>query len=161
MTMVLFVPRGETRLVLDCPGRFDRLFAHLRSRTLDAQLAAGRAPETGRLLAIRAAMLTTPQARARLATYWEEVLSSAAMPQGLLAARVSVATQQARVAEAGITRLVQALRAPQPVAAQGIALASELLRDGGGPLYNPASPRDLVTEVRNAKNRLFAVISVG
>ncbi|MCW2547489.1 MAG: hypothetical protein JWN96_1949 [Mycobacterium sp.] len=104
-------------------------------------------------------MLTAPDSRERLAGYWEGVIASAVTRHGALEARVCVATRQVKGAEDEIRCLVEALRAPQPVAARGAALASELLRDGGGPVYNPMSPRCLVREVQVARNRLSAAIS--
>jgi hypothetical protein len=158
--MVVFVPHGETTLVLGRRRRSDNLLARLRSRKLDAQLAAGRPPEGGRLLAVRAEMLTTPAAREQLAGYWEEVITSTAAPRELGEARLRVAAPEVRAAAADIRGLIEALQAPQPVAVEGVARASELLRDGGGPVYNPRSRRDLARAVRDAENRLSAVTSV-
>jgi hypothetical protein len=152
--VVLFVPRGETALAVRQRRRTDNPLARLRSRKLDAQLAAGKSPESGRALAVRAAMLTTPASRETLATCWEMLVATARIPTRPFSPHVPVAAGQVKSAEPDIAVLVDTLRAPQPVAARGIAAASELLADGRGPAYNPSNPRDLAGAVRDARRLL-------
>jgi hypothetical protein len=158
--VVLFVPTGETGLAVRQRRRSDNFLARLRSRKLDAQLAAGTSPEKGRHLAVRAAMLTTPASRELLATCWETLVASARIPARPLDTRVPLASAQIKSAEDDISRLVQALRAPQPVAARGMAVAADLLQDGRGPVYNSNSNRGLAAAVRNAELHLGASMAM-
>jgi hypothetical protein len=132
----------------------DTLLARVRAGSLDAQLASGRLPEQTRLLAVRAAMLVTPQSRKTLAAWWGEVVRRANLPQSPLTPSVPVAGGRILVAEGAIRDLVDALHSPQPVAARGVAEAGLLLRDGTGPVYNARSSMDLATAVRVAFRHL-------
>jgi hypothetical protein len=158
--VVLFVPAGETGLAVRQRRRSDNLFARLRSRKLDAQLAAGTPPERGRQLAVRAAMLTSPDSRELLALCWEDLVLSAHRPRRPYDPHVPVAAAQIKAAEDDISRLVLALRAPQPVAARGMAVATDLLQDGRGPVYNSSSHRSLTGAVRDAERHLGAAMSL-
>jgi hypothetical protein len=156
--VVLFVPHGETGLAVRQRRRSDNLLARLRSRKLDAQLAAGIPPEKSRHLAVRAAMLTAPDARNLLATCWERVVDAAQLPVRPYDPHVPVASAQIKSAGDDISRLVQALRAPQPVSARGMAEATDLLQDGRGPVYNANSRRRLSAAVRDAERHLGATM---
>ncbi len=52
-------------------------------------------------------------------------------------------------AEPAVHAMLAALVAPLPVSAQGVAMASLLLSDGAGPLYNRRSSVDLVAAVHD------------
>ena len=154
--MILFVPAGETELAVRHRRRGDTLLARLRSRKLDAQLAAGTAPEKSRHLAVRAAMLTSEASRNLLASCWEDLVASARGPVRPLDFRVPVCAKEIKAAQADISQLVEALRAPAPVAARGMAEATDLLQDGRGPVYNAKSRRRLAAAVRQAQRHLGA-----
>src|SRR4051794_35809527 len=154
--------RGRTVLVAG-PDRWelvrsripDRLRAHWRALDLDEQLAAGRAPGTDRLRAVRAGMLVEPARRRRLAGAWAALLAGSTGP----AARrppVGVPLQRARIdaARADIEQLVGALRAAGPASARGVALANLLLTDGTSPVYQRTSPVDLTTALQAALRHL-------
>jgi hypothetical protein len=68
------------------------------------------------------------------------------------AARARVPLRRDRIvaAEADIRELQRSLQASAPVPARGVALASCLLADGAGPLYNRNSPVDLRIAVQEA-----------
>ncbi len=133
---------------------WDRLAARARSLTLDTELAEGRAPDTARLRLVRAEMLASPRARRALAGDWELVLARSARPRHGRPARIPLQSQQVRAAEAGIRRLVGALRAGGSVNVRGVAMANLLLTDGTGPLYNPARSADLRGDVSAALDHL-------
>jgi hypothetical protein len=154
--------RGRTVLVAG-PDRWelvqsrfrDRLRAHWRALDLDEQLAAGRSPGADRLRAVRAGMLIAPAQRRRLAASWADLLAGSAGP----AARrqpVGVPLQRARIdaARDDIQRLVDALRAPGPASARGVALANLLLTDGTSPVYQRNSPVDLPSALHAAVRHL-------
>jgi hypothetical protein len=154
--VVLFVPRGETGMAVRQRRRSDNLSVRLRARKLDAQLAGGTPPEKSRQLAVRAAMLTSPGSRELLAVCWERLVEAARLPVRAFDPHVPVASAQIKAAEGDIARLVQALRAPAPVAARGMAVATDLLQDGGGPVYNASSHHSLIGAVRDAERHLGA-----
>jgi hypothetical protein len=56
--------------------------------------------------------------------------------------------------------MVVALLAPLPVSARGVAMASRLLSDGAGPLYNRLSSVDLVGAVREVTEQLDPRVSL-
>ena len=103
-------------------------------------------------------MLTSPSSREILAVCWERLLDAAQLPVRAFDPHVPVAAAQIKAAEGDITRLVQLLRAPQPVAARGVAVATDLLQDGRGPAYNGASHHSLVGAVRDAERHLGATM---
>jgi hypothetical protein len=125
----------------------DRVRAHLRSLTLDAELAAGEPVSTDRLRAVRAAMLVAPALRRQLARGW----------LGLLPGRreiIPVLRSEVLAARDDIAELAAALRSPGPVGPRGVALANLLLTDGTGPLYVPREGVSLRDQVRIAIDRL-------
>jgi hypothetical protein len=125
----------------------DRLLARVYGMSLDRRLAAGRAPESSRLLAVRAQQLVTLRQRRELARNWEQLLERAAgdgppRPRALLC--------RDRIVAAGteIRDLAGHLRAPLPVAATGVAAARVLLTDATGPVWNRRDPSELDGRLR-------------
>ena len=61
-----------------------------------------------------------------------------------MARAASLALSRAQISQlAGpLARLADYLAAPGPVPAQGVAMASQLLADGAGPLYHPVRSDD-------------------
>jgi hypothetical protein len=147
------VPRGA--LVVDQPGETaslilrpcrpaDRLAARLLSARLDRELAAGRAPERSRLHAARAEHIVSLPFRQTLAEDWERLLwPRRRKPRLLHRERVAAAARAIRL-------LTGELRVPLPVPARGVALASMLITDGCGPLYNPSAKAGLEESVLRA-----------
>lgn len=131
------------------------MFSRLLSGRLDSALAAGCAPESSRLHAIRAGHLVSLPFRTELADNWDRVLGIAT---GCLAASAHRRTvlRQDRVVEAQlrIRELTTLLRVPLPVPARGVASAYLLLTDGTGPLYSPVSTAVLSDEVARAVAQL-------
>src|ERR1700733_15192795 len=75
-------PRRSTLILTDGPGWrprriTDRALARAFGGRLDRRLAAGRSPESARLLAARAQDLVSPATRQALADDWEYVLDRA------------------------------------------------------------------------------------
>ena len=64
--------------------------------------------------------------------------------------RVPICRDRVRESADELEDLIRCLLADGPVAARGVALASALLRDGGGPLYHRANPDDVRARVREA-----------
>jgi hypothetical protein len=133
-------PRRTARL-------WDRAVASSRAGRLDACLAAGVAPESGRLIALRAAALVVPPRRRRLASDWDRLVR-VARERPATWARVPLRSDGIVAAEEDIWELQRSLRADVPVPARGVAMASTMLTDGAGPLYNRHSPVSVHAAVR-------------
>jgi len=129
--------------------RWDTMLARWRGFTLDAQLAAGAAPDSAPLLAVRARMLVAPARRDRLARDWNLLVRTASERR---AGKLGVPLCRDRILAAApdILAMQQALRARLPVPVRGVALAGSLLADATGPVYNRRSPVDLRDAVRAA-----------
>jgi hypothetical protein len=116
----------------------DGLLARAFGPSLDRQLAAGRRPEAAPLLAARAQDIVSLPSRQALAANWDHLLrvaSGARMSRANFARAGVIAA-----AEPAIRELTRRLSLALPVAAQGVAMASVLLTDATGPVYNPHSP---------------------
>ena len=87
-------------------------------------------------------------ARRHLAASVRRILAAARdpAPGSVLTARpawLPLARAQIRQSAGPLTVLAGYLAAPGPVPAQGVAILSQLLADGAGPLYRQASTKDL------------------
>jgi hypothetical protein len=157
---------GPEVLQIDCFGVYvahasvlQRLECHLLGDRLDRTLAAGIAPETDVLLALRAQRLACTTSRRELARSLLRILDAAAEPATGLNPHASMAILP-RVTEhrRDIESLVDHLLAPVPLAARGVALVRLLLRDGTGPLYRYESKADLGEMVRRVTSALDPVV---
>lgn len=138
-----------------CPRRLpDQLLMRMLGSSLDRELAAGRPPESGRLLAARAEELVSLRKRQALARNWERLLEMAGRPPGPGSARMLLRRDQIAAAGPEVHEMLTRLLAPLPVSAQGVAAASVLLTDATGPLYNRRNPTALVTLLRTATVQL-------
>jgi hypothetical protein len=133
---------------------WDRLLAGARAPSLDRQLAAGRPPRSSQALAIRAREIVTPAARRELAQRWTRVLDEAHRQP--VPRFVVVPLQRNAVIAAGqdLHEMISVLTSGLPIDARGAAMASSLLRDGTGPLYNHRSLVDLGAVVRAATQQM-------
>lgn len=152
--LVLHDSRGSGPLVGRSFHGLDRALARARALRLDRDLAAGRPPEASWLLAARAQDLVAVRTRQILAEDWEHLLRVARRPVSYHSPLAAIRRDRVTAAEPDIREMVSRLRAPLPVAARGVATASNLLGDGAGPLYNRASRRDLAADVRRATAQL-------
>ena len=121
----------------------DWVLSRVLGAGLDGQLAAGRLPESARLLAVRAADIVRLPRREALARYWERVLRVACDRYRSSPAAIALRRERVLAAEPAILELVRLLRAPLPVSARGVAMARVLLTDGKGPLYVSGAPASL------------------
>lgn len=115
--------------------RRDAALAYLLAPVLDRRLAAGSAPESSRLLAVRAVQLTSPRSRRRLARCWDELAARARGPRPPFDPRAPIARRQVDAAADAIHQVAEVLRASRPVSAQGVALAASLLTSPDSPVY--------------------------
>ena len=128
----------------------DRALARAFGGRLDRRLAAGRSPESARLLAARAQELVSPATRETLADDWEYVLDRAKQAPAPTMGRMALHRDWIVAAEPEVREIAASLRRPLPVAAAGVAAASVLLTDGAGPLYNPRARLGLRDALRLA-----------
>jgi hypothetical protein len=148
---LLLIERDDDhRLTLRRNSPWVRVVGRLFPSTLDRQLAQGRSPESGLLLATRAQLLTARGTRRALAHSWENLLQQAGRPAGLRDPRAPVNREEVAACEPEIHALIGALRGPLPVPARGAAMASRLLSDGTGPVYNPHRAGQLQSALRDA-----------
>jgi hypothetical protein len=157
---------------------WNRLMARVRASRLDSDLAAGALPDATVALALRAQTLIAPRTRREVAKGAQRLLATATgapaagrsqepaageprMPaaRGLRMAStrplsVPVCGDRVRESADELRDLIRRLLADAPVAARGVALASELLSDGSGPLYHRANADDARAKVREALDAL-------
>jgi hypothetical protein len=104
---------------------------------------------------VRASLLVEPATRDELADDWQDVCGrAAAQTRTVIDSRVPLVRSRVLAADADIRRMIVALRATGPVPARGVAIASRLLSDGTGPLYNARNGSDLGAAVRDAIRHL-------
>jgi hypothetical protein len=138
----------------------DWMVAHLGASSLDEQLASGRSPETAPALALRAQMLVRPSYRRALAVGIRELISRATRPTRVMTAAVPLCRARVLDAAADLAELSRRLDGGGPVAAEGVARAAALLRDGRGPLYSRRNARPLRPLIQSIIRDLDAVVSV-
>jgi len=106
--------------------------------------------------------LTSVKARRDLAASMQRILAAAGhQPAARLApvaavrpARLPLNRAQITQSAAPLTTLAACLAAPGPVPAQGVAMVSQLLTDGSGPLYRQARGDDLGAIIATATRAL-------
>jgi hypothetical protein len=153
--LVIRDPRDAHRLLIRPCRPWDLLRARVLAPALDRCLAGGQPPESTRLLATRAQVLVRPDERQAVARNWEHLLRVTRCPSGRLR-RLPLCRDRIGEAEPVVRVMLGALVAPVPVPARGVAMATALLRDGAGPLYNAQSSSDLVAAVGQITRQLDA-----
>lgn len=128
------------------------LWARLRARHLDEQLAHGADPVTSPLLAARAAQLATRRSRARIAAGLERLALGSDAPRSMftiLPERGAIAPNRDR-----LLGLAMALRSGAPAYAGGIAEARLIVTDGTGPAFTDRRGEGLSRQLDLAQARL-------
>jgi hypothetical protein len=120
--------------------------ATLLGTSLDDKLAEGHAPDAGPLLAARAQLLVSLTKRRALAENWLDLLIHVRRPFSPLDPRVPIVRGRIIGAQAQVEALAEALLTPMPTS-RGVAMASSLLSDGAGPIYNSACSVDLASKL--------------
>jgi hypothetical protein len=127
-----------------------RVLAVSQAARLDRALAAGISPETSACLAVRAVRLTSTEFRRGLAASLRRTLvavgESALVPAPLRVARPPLVPLRATgigPAAPLLAELANRLLEPGPVPVRGVAMVTELLSDGHGPLYHERARDDL------------------
>lgn len=106
--------------------------------------------------------LTSTKFRRDLAMSLQRILAAAGEPSGVLqsyavaAAPPRVPVRRERISQSAprLAALASRLVEPGPVPARGVAMVSQLLADGTGPLYHVASGEDLGAIIARAAHAL-------
>jgi hypothetical protein len=152
-TMYVLVEDEKGRLVLRRFQPWHRLLARLLAPRLDRKLAEGARPETAMTLAARAEQMTSAEFRRQLAASLRRLMTAPGWPT-----TPYVPVNRGRISRSApeLAELAGRLTRPGPAPAQGVAMVSQLLADGGGPLYRPASRDDLAMLIERAEQALAA-----
>src|SRR5690348_8260576 len=155
------------RLTLRRVSPWHRLLARVLAASLDRQLAAGARPEASAVLAARAMVLTSAGYRRALAASLRRMLAASVAPGprtlpvttarsagGAVHPYVPLRRDRIAGAAAELAGLADCLTARGPVPARGVALVSQLLADGAGPLYRAGGRADLEDLVERAAQAL-------
>jgi len=150
------------RLTLRRLRPWHRMAARCRAPQLDRQLADGASPEASASLAARAMRLTSMQFRHDLAASVQRILVAAGQPPAVLPSPPvaghppHVPIRRARISQSAVllAELAGHLAGPGPVPVQGVAMVSQLLADGAGPLYRQACRDDLAAIIERATRAL-------
>jgi hypothetical protein len=130
-----------------------RVRVFLRRGTLDRLLAAGGEPSWDPELWLRAAQVTSCRKCRFLAHSLENAVSEAhRLPRWSCAAPVD--RRAVRAAAPGLLALAAWLEADPRPAAQGVALATQLVTDAGSPLYAPGDSDALREIAKIARSAL-------
>jgi hypothetical protein len=122
----------------------------LEAARLDQELASGISPQTSDALALRARRITGRPSRADVASGLIQALFRAEdTAPGFSAAEVAH-HHEVVAARTVIAALDRRLRAPEPVAPRGMAMLHELLAKGASPLFRPAEPGAVGSQLRAA-----------
>jgi len=160
VTLLLIDPDDPGRLTALSYPRWVHVAARLLASDLDRQLAEGSTPESHRLLAARAHVLVSPVMRRELVDSWENLLVQARRSPVMRDPRAPFNRQAITACESDIQEMLKALLTPRPVPARGTAMASWLLRDGAGPVYDRRCSADLGLALRETITQLDASVSL-
>jgi hypothetical protein len=150
-------PTGSMPSTGSKPSLLTRLRTKLRSRQLDRALATGASPSESDELSLRAKQLIT--SNGRIANSIEHLILRSELdprfdvPQSPLS-RTPFNHANIRANRKSLDRLADALRDPGSRPIRGLAMASALVKDKGGPLYVNDSVEQLEGVVRAAISAL-------
>jgi hypothetical protein len=114
-----------------------RLRVRLRRDGLDRRIAAGEDTYGDADLGRRAAQLTEPGTRRRIAATIDRVIDEAAGPPAPFSSQVPLARGAVLTCAPRLCEIAGRLDGDQEVTARGVAEAKMLVREGDSPLYTP------------------------
>jgi hypothetical protein len=130
-----------------------RLRVSLFRNRLTRRLADGADSVESRELALRARQLTAPRMRRSIASSFEDVVARARRTGPLLTSQVPIDRKKVQAASRELEELAGRLRSPEPVRAQGVALALLLLTDPARPLHSGAGADELTAAIIDLNER--------
>ena len=114
-----------------------------------------RAPETDPELALRAAQLTSLRGRRALARTLRRTVDDAHRPIANVFRVPLIRRRAVLEAEPAIRAMIDRLDGPADVAAEGMAMADEIIANANrSPLYNPSEPGTLRRQIKVATEAL-------
>ena len=114
-----------------------RILARLQAPWLDLALASGADPSGSPQLERRAAHLLSHLNRTRVVGALRQSRRSAGSQIDPRDLRVAVDLEEVTIAERQLVELEELLIGTTPVYARGVAMASQIVSEGTGPLYAP------------------------
>lgn len=131
------------------------ILLHIRTRwqryDLDERLASGAAPTASPELELRARQLMSTSERERIATGIEQSVAQAVAQWPPAAAQfIPLGSPRIRDCAPELLTIAGRLRDDEPVDVRGVAMASQLLSDGAGPLYRDGRG-DLLHRARSVR----------
>jgi len=105
-------------------------------------------------------VLVSAVSRRELVHSWENLLVQARRPTAMRDPKVLCNRASIIASESDIREMLNALLAPLPSSARGAAMASWLLRDGMGPIYNRSLSGELGISVREVIAQLDPAVSL-
>lgn len=145
--MLIVFDESRSRITTGRTGLRQRLAVRFHAARLDRDIAAGASPDATPELALRAQALVRTSVRHDLANSVQRIVDSSTRPTAFPRPRVPLCGDRVADARQELQHLIEQLRTPGPVTAQGVARARVLLSDGSGPLYHRGSPDDLRARV--------------
>jgi hypothetical protein len=136
------------------PGVLALLFGHV----LDRQLASGRSPAAGGIVAARAGYLLS-DARWELVQSWQRVLDQAGRAPRARDPHAPLCRDRIIDAGGDVRTMLDVLSSGRAVSPRGVAMAGLLLSDGTGPLYNRNCPANLPAALRVVTTHLETTLS--
>jgi hypothetical protein len=118
-------------------GYLTRLRVRLRRDGLDRRIAAGEDVYADADLGRRAAQLTEPDTRHRIAVTIDRVIDEAAEPPAPFSSKVPLARAAIITCAPRLCEIAGRLDGDQEVAPRGVAQAAMLVREGDSPLFTP------------------------
>ena len=152
----------DTDAIHGVTSRVHSLRIHFRTAvhraTLTRALAEGADPTGHDELALRARQLTSERTRGMLARTLRRSIADASRSARTRSAVPIIDRRAVIDAEAAIAEMIERLRAPRPVQAQGMALLERIITnaDGSSPLYNSSQPGALLRTIISATAALDA-----
>jgi hypothetical protein len=137
MSATAHLPRLAPSLPLREDGYLTRLRVRLRRDGLDRRIAAGEDVYADADLGRRAAQLTEPCTRRRIAATIDRVIDEAAGPPAPFSSKVPLARAAIITCAPRLCEIAGRLDGDQEVAARGVAQAAILVREGDSPLFTP------------------------
>ena len=129
-----------------------RVQTRLRRQRLDKELASGADPNANSLRYQRARELVGEQTRQRITASFERLLGEADSGLRGFSSRMPLARVAIQDSRVSLDTVVERLKTPAYISAQGVAMISLLLSDGAGPLYgtDPAHSEQLRRALKTA-----------
>jgi hypothetical protein len=162
--MYVLVDGDQGRLTLKRLWPWHQVLARMGAARLDRELAGGASPETSVSLAARAGQLTSTRFRHDLAASLRRIVVAVGEPAAPAShlslgvsrsVRVPLGAMRVGRSASLLAELANRLLEPGPVPVRGVAMVTELLADGTGPLYRQATRDDL----RDAAERAVYTLS--